>query len=103
MNFSEAHHELCHVIFLQTVPGGRGDGTLIFSYIGRHGYFFGVQNFKVQFFSGFQKKLIFLGMKILWIFLGGHHKIRLYLGVIFMHFWVFFKVSVQNGGILEGC
>ena len=39
-------------------------------------------------------------MKILWIFLGGHHKIRLYLGVISMHFWVFFKVKVQNGGIL---
>ena len=38
-------------------------------------------------------------MKILWIFLGGHHKIRLYLGVISMHFWVFFKVNVQNGGI----
>ena len=39
-------------------------------------------------------------MKILWIFLGGHHKIRLYLGVISMHFGVFFKVKVQNGGIL---
>ena len=38
-------------------------------------------------------------MKILWIFLGGHHKIRLYLGVISMHFWDFFKVNVQNGGI----
>ena len=34
-------------------------------------------------------------MKILWIFLGDHHKIRLY-------FWVFFKVNVQNGGILGG-
>ena len=30
---------------------------------------------------------------------GGHHKIRLYLGVISMHFGVFFKVKVQNGGI----
>ena len=28
-------------------------------------------------------------MKILWIFLGGHHKIRLYLGVISLHFWIF--------------
>ena len=36
-------------------------------------------------------------MKILWIILGDHHKIRLYLGVISMHFWVFFKVNVQNG------
>ena len=34
---------------------------------------------------------------------GGHHKIRLYLGVISMHFWVFFKVKVQKGGILGGC
>ena len=31
---------------------------------------------------------------------GGHHKIRLYLGVISMHCLVFFKVKVQNGGIL---
>ena len=31
----------------------------------------------------------FGGMKILWIFLGGHHKIGLYLGVISMHFRVF--------------
>ena len=42
-------------------------------------------------------------MKILWIFFGDHHKIRLYLGVNSMHFWVFFKVNVQNGGILGGC
>ena len=63
----------------------------------------GVQNFEVQFFSGFQKNEYYLGMKILWIFLGGHQKIRLYLGVISMHFWVFFKVKVQNGGILGGC
>ena len=41
-------------------------------------------------------------MTILWIFLGGHHKIRLYLGVISMHFWVFFKVKVQNGGYFWG-
>ena len=34
--------------------------------------------------------------------MGDHHKIRLYLGVISMHFWVFFKVNVQNGGILGG-
>ena len=39
-------------------------------------------------------------MKILWIFLGGHHKIILYLGVISMHFGVFFKVKVQNGVFL---
>ena len=47
------------VIFLQTVSGvcvgGGGDGTLIFLYIRRRRQFFGVQNFEVQFFSGFQK------------------------------------------------
>ena len=32
---------------------------------------------------------IFRGMEILWIFLGGHHKIRLYLVVISMNFRVF--------------
>ena len=32
----------------------------------------------------------------------GSAQIRLYLGVIFMHIWVFFKVNVQNGGILGG-
>ena len=56
-----------------------------------------VQNVEVHFFSGFQKNEYFLGMKILWIFLGDHHNIRLYLGVVSMHFWVFFKVNVQNG------
>ena len=45
---------------------------------------------------------IFWGMKILWIFLGGHHKIGLYLGVISMHFRVFLKVKVQNGGYFFG-
>ena len=32
---------------------------------------------------------IFLGMKILWIYFVDHHKIELYLEVIFMHFRVF--------------
>ena len=39
---------------------------------------------------GFFRKLdIFWGMKILWIILGGHHKIGLYLKVISVHFRVF--------------
>ena len=46
---------------------------------------------------------IFWGMKILWIFFRGHHKIGLYLGVISMYFRVFFKVKVQNGGYFLGC
>ena len=64
-------------------------GTLIFLCKRRLGSFFGVQNFKFQYFWGFQKKNIFWGMKILWIFFGGHHKIGLYLVVISMHFRVF--------------
>ena len=55
--------------------GGGGGGTLIFSYIRRLGSFFGVQNFEFQDFLGFRKINIFLGMKILWIFFWGHHKI----------------------------
>ena len=51
------------------------------------GYFMGVQNFEFQYFS-FRKLNIFWGMKILWIFFGGHHIIRLYLEVISMHFRV---------------
>ena len=41
------------------------------------------------YFGVFRKMNIFWGMKIFWIFLGGHHKIGLYLGVISMHFRVF--------------
>ena len=46
------------------------------------------------------RKLLFLGdMKILCIFLGGHHKIRLYyLGFISLNFRVFLKVEVQTWG-----
>ena len=54
------------------------------------------------FLGFFLKNEYFLGMTIVWIFFGGHHKIRLYLGVISMHFWVFFKVNVQNEGIWGG-
>ena len=43
-------------------------------------------------------------MKILWIFLGGHHKIGLYLVVISMHFRVFFLRSrYRIGYIFWGC
>ena len=65
-------------------------GTLIFSHKRRLGSFIWVQNFEFQYFLGFSEKIIFFwGMKILWIFVLGHHKIGLYLGVISMHFRVF--------------
>ena len=68
-----------------------GGGTLVFSYIRRLGSFFGLKTLNFNIFLGFSEKLIiyFWGMKILWIFFGGHHKIGLYLGVISMHFRVF--------------
>ena len=60
-------------------PGGGPDprrGTLIFSHIRRLGPLFWVQNSEFQYFFGFSEKLIFFGgMKILWIFFWGRHKI----------------------------
>ena len=40
-------------------------------------------------------------MTIVWICYGGYHTIGLCLGVISMHFMVFFKVKVQNGSIFR--
>ena len=57
-------------------------------------------NFNI--FGGFQKNEYFLGMKILWILFWGLHEIGQYEGVISMHFMVFFKIKVRNGGILLG-
>ena len=37
-------------------------------------------------------------MKILWIFLGGHHKLGLYLGVISMYFRVFSLGHITEWG-----
>ena len=46
---------------------------------------------KFYYFWGLKKNKMntFWGMKILWIFLGGHHTIGLYLCVISVHFRVF--------------
>ena len=81
--------------------GGGGGGTLIFSYIRKLGLFFWVQNFECQYFLGFSEKNnnIFGDMKILRIFLGGHHKNGLYLGVISMHFRVFSEGQGTECGI----
>ena len=46
-------------------------------------FYFKILNFII--FWVFRKMNIMLGMEILWIFFGGHHKIGLYLGVISMH------------------
>ena len=65
------------------------DGTMIFSYMRRLG--FKILNFNFFFFGGgrVQKNSYFLRYEDLWIYLGGHNKIRLYLGVIYMHFRIF--------------
>ena len=41
-------------------------------------------------------------MKILWIFFGGHHKIRLYLGVNSMHLFGLFLRSRYRMGVFWG-
>ena len=43
---------------------------------------------------------IFWGMKILWIFFGGHHKIGLYKGLFLCILGSFLKVKVQKGGYI---
>ena len=70
--------------------------TLIFlhTYFGSSHFLRGVQNFEVQYLGGgggggLRKINVFWGIKILWIFFRGHHKIGLYLVVISMHFRVF--------------
>ena len=66
--------------------GGGGEGTLILSYIRRLGSIFWVQYFEFQYFWGFQKNEYFGGHEDFVEFLGGLHKIGLYLGVIFYAF-----------------
>ena len=53
-------------------------------------------NFNI--FGVFQKMNIFGVLRFCGYFFGDHHNIGLYLGVISMHFRVFFKVKVQKGG-----
>ena len=67
--------------------GGGGGYSDIFLYMRMLGLFFGFKILNFNIFGGFQKNKYFWGIKILWIFfLGGHHKIGLYL---WGHFYVF--------------
>ena len=67
----------------------RGGGAVNFyTYVGS-GYFWGFKILNFNIFGVFRNINIFWGMKILWIFLGGHHKNGLYLRVMSTHFRVF--------------
>ena len=90
-----AHMKLFYFIFRSVEQRDIITSTpsLHYSYVicvRRFGSFFGVQNFKFQYFWGFQKNEKKLGYEdFVDIFFGGHHKFGLYLGVISMHFRVF--------------
>ena len=66
------------------------------------GYFGGFKILNFDIFGVFRKMNIILGMKILWVFFWGHHKIGLYLGVISMHFRVFPQGQGTEWGIFFG-
>ena len=73
---------------------GEGGGTLISTYIiGSARVIFGVQHFESHYFWGFSEKYFFGGKKILWIFLGGHHKIGLFSGHFYVFYGIFFRSS----------
>ena len=61
------------------------NSTSINTYVGS-GHFLGFKILNFNIFGGFQKNEYFWGMTNLWIFLGGHRKIGLYLGG---HFYAF--------------
>ena len=71
--------------------GGGGVLLFVYTYVEARAIF-GGPNFEFQYLGGGSEKWIFLGGGGYGDFvdiLGGHHKIGLYLGVIYMHFSVF--------------
>ena len=80
----------------------RGGGILEYwyfhTYIGS-GHILGFKILNFNIFWGFQKNNFLGGMKTLWIFFLGLHKIGLYLGVISMHFRVFSECQGTEWGI----
>ena len=79
-----------------------GWGTLIFSYVGSDHFAVCIFFYNFNIFLGFQINEYFSGMKMLWIFLRGHHKLDK-LGGISMYFWVSSKGSGTEFGIFLGC
>ena len=76
--------------FVYLYPSGVGysDIFIHIAYVGS-GHLLGFKILNFNIFGGFQKMIFLGGMKILWIFCGGHHKIGLYLGITSMQFRVF--------------
>ena len=68
----------------------REGGTLIFLYIPRLGSFLGVKILNFNIYGVFRKINIFGGYEDFVDIFWGRHKIELYLGVISIHFRVFF-------------
>ena len=84
--------------------GGGGGGysnIFIHTYVGS-GHFWGAKKRISIFFGVFRKINIFWGLKILWIFFSGHHKIRLDLGVISLHLRIFPLSQGTESGIFFG-
>ena len=78
-------------------PEGGGGGTLIFSHIRRLGPFFGFKILNLNIFGGFHKMNILRGMKILWIFFWGHHKIGLVGGSFLCNIGSFLRSRYRIG------
>ena len=76
-------------------------GTLIFSYVRKlRLIFWGSKFLNFDIFGFFQKNEYSFGYEdFVDVFLGGHHKIGLYLGVISMHFRVFLRSRYRIGDI----
>ena len=83
--------------------GGGGGGVLWYfhTYVGS-GYYLGFKILNFNILGGFQKNEFFWGMKILWIFFSGHHKIGLVWGSFVCIFGSFFACGALAASICFG-
>ena len=80
--------------------GGRGGGTLKFSYKRRLGLFFWVQKFEFQYFWGFQKKRIFLGYEdFVDIFFGSPQNWPIFRSHFYAFYGLFLMARYRMGDI----